>query len=580
MGFLQTLVDNGVLTEEQAKAVSQLASQKHEGDIEVALLASNINPKEILKAKSAYYNFPSYEMGETLPSDDVLKFISQDSSIHYKIVPLELKDNQLSVGILDPGNAEAVDALQFISTKNNITFKLFLIGREDYNRVMGAYQGITAAVGQAVDEFQTETDDEKAVNESIKEVAEAVADQKSAGPGSNSVKEDAPIIKIVAVIIRHAIEGGASDIHIENTGGQVKVRFRVDGTLHTSLMLPKKVYSGVVARIKILSKLRLDEKRKPQDGSFSAKIDDRKIDFRVSTMPSSNGEKVVIRILDKERGVRSLEDIGFNEQHTEILRKVIKNPHGLILITGPTGSGKSTTLYALLQELDREGKNVVSLEDPVEYDIDNVSQSQVMPEIGYTFASGLRSILRQDPDIIMVGEIRDKETAQLAIQAALTGHLVLSTLHTNSSIGVIPRLIDMGVDPYLIAPTLNLAVAQRLVKRVCEGGSQEVPMDESTREMIQKEIGDLPESLQAEFNSRTTMHNVKGTPECPSGLKGRIAVCEMFEIDKDVERVILDSPNEQDIYNVVRKKGMKTMKEDGIIKALDGKIPIQEVYTL
>ncbi|MFT5360181.1 MAG: type IV pilus assembly protein PilB [Candidatus Paceibacteria bacterium] len=581
MRFLQTLIDNKILTDSSAKKILELAADKHGGDIEVALLSSGIDQKEILKAKSSYYNFPSYEIGETAPADNVLKFISKDSAEHYKIVPLEFTDNSLSVGVLDPSNAEAADALQFIATKNNISFKLFLIGKGDYDRVMDAYQGISAAVGQAIDDFQTETDDEKAVSDSIQEVAKAVSSENTDGDDKKSaVKEDAPIIKIVAVIIRHAIEGGASDIHIENTGSQVKVRFRVDGVLHTSLMLPKKVYSGVVARIKILSKLRLDEKRKPQDGSFSAKIDSRKIDFRVSTMPSSNGEKIVIRILDKEKGVKSLEDIGFSDEHAKTLRKAIKQPHGLILITGPTGSGKSTTIYALLQELDREGKNVVSLEDPVEYNIDNVSQSQVMPEIGYTFASGLRSILRQDPDIIMVGEIRDKETAKLAIQAALTGHLVLSTLHTNSSIGVVPRLIDMDVDPYLIAPTLTLAVAQRLVKRVCSDAREEVPIDESTKEMIQKEIQDLPENLKQEFLNKKTMYKINETPSCPGGTKGRIAVCEMFEIDSDVERVILSKPNEQDIFKVVREKGMKTIKEDGIIKALDGKIPMQEVFTL
>lgn len=582
MGFLQTLVDNKIITAESAKGIASTAARKFGGDIESALLEAGVGAGEILKAKSSYYNFPSYELGESVPTDEVLKFISQDSAQHYRIAPLAFKDNELSVGILDPSNVEAVDALQFIATKNSISFKLFLIGKGDYDKVMNSYQGITASVGQALDDFQAETDDEKAVNESIKEVANAVSadPQEAANTNSSSVKEDAPIIKIVAVIIRHAIEGGASDIHIENTGGQVKVRFRVDGTLHTSLMLPQKVYSGVVARIKILAKLRLDEKRKPQDGSFSAKIDDRKIDFRVSTMPSSNGEKVVIRILDKERGVRSIEDIGFTTEHAEMLRRAIKQPYGLILITGPTGSGKSTTLYALLQELDREGKNVVSLEDPVEYNIDNVAQSQVMPEIGYTFASGLRSILRQDPDIIMVGEIRDKETAQLAIQAALTGHLVLSTLHTNNSIGVVPRLIDMGVDPYLIAPTLTLAVAQRLVKRACPESLKETPMDETTRELIAREIKDLPEEMKGEFMAKNTMYDIQPTATCPSGVKGRVAVCEMFEVDDEVERVILTNPNEQDIYKVVRAKGMTSMKEDGIKKALDGVIPMQEVFTL
>jgi type IV pilus assembly protein PilB len=333
-----------------------------------------------------------------------------------------------------------------------------------------------------------------------------------------------------------------------------------------------------VARIKILAKLRLDEKRKPQDGGFSAKVNGRKVDFRVSTFPSYYGEKVVMRILDTEKGIKSLSDLDMTAEHLEMVNKALKVPYGMILITGPTGSGKTTTLYAMLQALDREGKNVVSLEDPVEYVVEGVNQSQVMPEIGYTFASGLRSILRQDPDVILVGEIRDKETAKLAIQAALTGHLVLSTLHTNNAAGVIPRLIDMEVDPFLIAPTLVLAMAQRLGKKTCDDAKQEVPLDEPTKVMLEEQFKDFPNEFKSKLKIKNTMFQTVPSKTCPSGTKGRMAVFEMFAVDKELESVILTDPSELSIQKMIRAKGMITMREDAILKALDGKIPMQEIY--
>ena len=400
---------------------------------------------------------------------------------------------------------------------------------------------------------------------------------KNIKPGEEAkIVEDAPVIKIVAVILRNALEGGASDIHIEYTGEKVKVRFRVDGILHTTIVLPPNVYGGIVARIKILAKLRLDEKRKPQDGSFSANIDGRKIDFRVSTMPAYYGEKVVMRILDSEKGVKPLSELGLSKVNLAIMQEAIKKPYGLILITGPTGSGKSTTLYSLMNALDKEKSNIVSLEDPVEYHMPDINQSQMMPEIGYTFASGLRSILRQDPDIIMVGEIRDKETAQLAIQAALTGHLVLSTLHTNSAVGAIPRLVDMGIDPYLIAPTLIVSIAQRLARMTCPSSRKELPMDESVRTQIEEQMKDLPEEFKPAIGDK--MYDTVPSGECPSGTRGRIAVFEMFKVDKEMQAVILKNPTEAAIYAVARKKGMLMMREDAMLKSLQGVIPFTEVY--
>jgi type IV pilus assembly protein PilB len=575
MNFLEELVRLGLIKDNQTAQITQRANEKFAGDVDQALLEFGMTEQAILDAKSKFFNIPTKPVNVRGIPFEILKYIPEDSATYYRFAPIGLVDGVLEVGIVDPENIQAVDALQFITNGINIPYKLFLISSKTFADILQSYKGITGEVTQAMSELDTEigqVDTSGVVIDNQKEVTVPGQEEK--------IVEDAPIIKIVAVILRHATEGDASDIHIENTGDKVKVRFRVDGSLHTSLILPLNVYAGIVARIKILSKLRLDEKRKPQDGGFSTKIDGRKIDFRVSTFPAYYGEKVVMRILDSEKGVKPITGLDLSPENLEMVRAAIARPYGLILITGPTGSGKSTTLYSMLNELDREKSNVVSLEDPVEYHMPDVNQSQVMPEIGYTFASGLRSILRQDPDIIFVGEIRDKETAQLAIQAALTGHLVLSTLHTNSAVGIVPRLIDMGVDPYLIAPTLVLAMAQRLARKSCPNAVQEVPMDESTKEYITNQFKDMPPEYMAKLPIGDKMMQTTSAPDCPGGTKGRIAVFEMFTIDKELQRLILEKPNEQDLYAHLRSKGMITMREDAILKSLRGEIPFQDVYTL
>jgi type IV pilus assembly protein PilB len=573
MSFLEELVKNGTINESQIGDIKNRAKEKHEGDIDDALFEMGIKDDEVLKAKGEYFGIPTKKIGTKDVSFDVLKYIPEDSARHYNFTPINLSEGVLEIGIINPENIEGLDALQFISQKLGIPFKIFLISKKDYNSILEGYKGLTSQVGDAIDEFNDEEkiDTEVDLN-SGKNLKEAKKGEEE------KIIEDAPVIKIVAVILRNAIEGNASDIHIENTGEKVKVRYRVDGSLYTTIVLPINVYSGVVARIKILAKLRLDEKRKPQDGSFTTNIDGRKIDFRVSTMPAYYGEKVVMRVLDSEKGVKSLDQLGLSLRNLELVRDAIKKPYGLILITGPTGSGKSTTLYSLMNELDKEKSNIVSLEDPVEYHMTDVNQSQMKPEIGYTFASGLRSILRQDPDIIMVGEIRDKETAQLAIQAALTGHLVLSTLHTNNAIGAIPRLIDMGVDPYLIAPTLILSMAQRLAKMTYPASRKLVPMDPSIKLQIEDQISDLPEKYKKEIEIKADMYDTVAVPECPTGTRGRIAIFEMFKIDKKIQEIILKNPTGAVLFEEARKNGMLTMKEDIMFKAINGIVPYREVY--
>ena len=576
MSFLEELAKSGIINESQIGEIKNRAKDKHAGDIEEALIESGVSEEEILEAKGGYLQMPVRKVNTKGMSFSILKYIPEDSAAFYQFAPIGFSEGVLEVGVTDPENIKAMDALQFISAKLGIPFKVFLISKSDYQSIMDVYKGISGQVEEALGEFsQEEIIEAKNVNEATSLSKEI----KNVKPGEEKkIVEDAPVIKIVAVILRNAIESNASDIHIERTEENVKVRFRIDGVLQTSIMLPTNVYSGIIARIKIISKLRLDEKRKPQDGSFSANVDGRKIDFRVSTMPAYYGEKIAMRILDSEKGVKSLEELGLSKRNLDLIKEALKKPYGLVLITGPTGSGKSTTLYSMMNELDKEKSNIVSLEDPIEYHMPNVNQSQIMPEIGYTFASGLRSILRQDPDIIMVGEIRDKETAQLAIQAALTGHLVFSTLHTNNAIGAVPRLVDMGVDPYLIAPTLILSIAQRLARMTCPSSRKLVPMEESIKMQIENQMQDLPEEFKKEIKIKKEMYDTVPSSECPSGTRGRIAVFEMFEVDKEMQNAILKNPTNAEIYKIARKNGMLMMREDAMLKAIDGTIPFREVY--
>ena len=578
MILIEELIKRGILKENDALNVTRVADEKYNGKIDEALVDLKFDEDKILEVKGEIFGIPVKKINPVDVPASVLKLIPLEAARMYQFIPINLTDSFLEVGIIDPENVQAIDALTFITAKLNKPFKLFLITTSSYDKLMNMYQGNSnPEVDQALNELDSEI--AEAASDGGVKIEPGTKTSDSLKPGEEEkIVVDAPIIKIVAVILRSAMEGQASDIHIENTGEKVKVRFRVDGILHTSLVLPLSVYNGVIARIKILSKLRLDEKRKPQDGGFSAKIDNRKIDFRVSTMPAYYGEKIVMRILDAQKGVHPLNDLGLSEDNLKLIRDAISRPYGLILMTGPTGSGKTTSLYSMLSELNKEDQNIVSLEDPVEYKIDGVSQSQIMPEIGYTFASGLRSILRQDPNIILVGEIRDKETAELAIQAALTGHLVLSTLHTNNSVGAVPRLIDMGIDPYLIAPTLILCIAQRLARKIAPDSKHEIPIDEATKEMFEKQFADLPEKFKVNINLGQTIYEAVPSEGSASGLSGRVALFEMFKIDKEMQNVILKNPQEQEIYKLARSKGMLTIREDAIVKSIKGDIPFQEIY--
>ena len=475
----------------------------------------------------------------------------------------------LEVGMVNPDDVNAQEALKFIASRLNVPFKVFLITPTDLRQVLGDYRGLGGEVTRALSEFERELADE-----SVK-IGEPVAERETP-----DITEEAPITKMVAVVLRHAVEGRASDIHIEPGRDKLRVRFRVDGVLYTSLLLPVGVTNAVVSRIKIMSNLKIDEMRIPQDGRFHARVVDKEIDVRVATFPTSFGEKAVLRILDPEVGIKTFAELGLTGRNLAALETAIKKPYGMIVISGPTGSGKSTTLYAILSALNQESRNIVSLEDPVEYMIAGVNQSQVRPEIGYDFANGLRQILRQDPDVIMVGEVRDKETAQLAIHAALTGHLVFTTLHTNNAVGIIPRLMDMGVEPFLLSSTLILGVAQRLARRLCTDSRREIKADPRVRKIIEDEIAAMPPATRTEAESlwkRSVVSEGVASATCPKGTRGRVGLFEVVEMTTNLEKIILEGFSEAKIEAESNSQGMVTMRQDGIFKVLNGTIGMREL---
>jgi len=529
-----------------------------------------IQSKEKAEKKAQLLKIPFIDLtGKDIPAE-VLKEIPEEAASFYGFVPIVRKDDVLEVGMIDPEDLKAKEALRFITRRNSLETKLFVISSVDFENVLKQYRSLRGEVDKALKDLEEEiaSDDEiKTLKGKPKELAEKIV-------------AEAPITKIVAVILRHATEGNASDVHIEAAEKNVKVRFRVDGILYTSILLPKEIHSSIVSRIKILSDLKIDETRVPQDGRFHTVVGSKKIDFRVSTLPTSAGEKVVLRVLDPSAGLGDFTTLGIGEYNLEILKREIKQPFGMILITGPTGSGKSTTLYAILNSLNQGEVNIVSLEDPIEYFIEGINQSQIRPEIGYTFASGLRHILRQDPDIIMVGEIRDEETAQLAIHAALTGHILLSTLHTNNAMGVIPRLIDMKIGSFLLPSSLNLMIAQRLVRRLCEKCKKEVTAPTEVIKIIEQELADLSLIHKNSFSWKEPfkIYRPVGCKFCGNkGTKGRIALYEMLQMTSQLEKIIAKGEGEIQIKEEAKRQGMITMRQDGINKALEGVIAFEEM---
>lgn len=524
-----------------------------------------------IRKRAEQMGFPFLtEAPKNIKKED-LTLISEDLARKYLMAVFEKKGLLIKVAMANPLDVEATNILRFLAEREKREIDTYLASEEVISDIIEQYDSTQKVVEEATKSL-ADIDLEETANwrERTKEEA-------------SEIIQDAPVSKLVQVIISHAIEGKASDVHIEPIENEYRVRFRMDGILHSSLTFPPSVGKAVVSRIKILSNLKIDEKRKPQDGRFRIEEKGRTVDFRVSTLPVIEGEKAVIRVLDREGGVMNMKELGLIGKNAEILNKEIRSTHGIILITGPTGSGKSTTLYAFLQVLNKEERNIVTLEDPVEYFIEGINQSQIKPEIGYTFASGLRSILRQDPNVIMVGEIRDAETAELAIHAALTGHLVFSTLHTNDSIGAIPRLIDMGIEPFLLSASLNAVAAQRLVRKICPECKEEIKMPRALLERMKKEIADIPEEeikkYELDLSQGLKFYRGKGCEACGNlGLKGRVAIYEVFEISSQTKEIISEGKgNENGLREQARRQRVITMRQDGILKVLKGITVLSEV---
>jgi len=507
-------------------------------------------------------------------SPDVLILISEDAARHYKMIPLSLVGNILDVGLVDPNDVKAQEALNFLASRNNLLTRVSKISEDEWSNLIKQYAGLGEEVSEALEGLRKELKEERVL------LPETLT--------RGAKEEQAPIIRMVETILKHGIESRASDIHIEPLMKKLRVRFRLDGVLQTVVILPVEITPAIVSRVKILSNLQIDETRRPQDGRFTTKVGEKEVDLRVAVLPTARGEKVTMRILDPAIGLKTLPELGIVGRNLEVIERGIKKPFGMILMTGPTGSGKSTTIYGILQILNTENVNIVSLEDPVEYYVDGVNQSQIRPELGYTFASGLRQILRQDPNIIVVGEMRDSETAGLAVQSALTGHLVLSTLHTNDAVGVIPRLMNMGVEPFLLPSALNVALAQRLVRRLCPDCKKETAASEPIKKIILDAVELMPEEFKPKIFAKgepasggkgeIKIYKPVGCPKCGNkGTKGRIAVFELLEMTPQLEEIIMSGPTESKILAEGKRQGMVTMFQDGIMKVLEGTIGFDEL---
>lgn len=568
MSFLDYLIQTKALKKEQAAELENKIEKDSLSLEELILKNKLIEEKELFKIKSKFYKIPFKKIeGEEIPFE-VFEFIPKESIEFYKILPLSFnkKNAILEVGMVFPENTQAQEALKFLARQQKLSLKIFLITLSDFKKYLETCQTPEREVVQALERLKEEIRDESKKRGTEKEIL-------------GKLVEEAPIIKMVGVILRQAIEGGASDIHIEPGQEKLKIRYRLHGILYPSLFLPLKTHPAVVARIKILSNLKIDETRLPQDGRFSINFGDKKYDFRVSTFPTNLGEKITIRILDPGQGIRPLNELGLQGKNLEIIQEIIKKPYGLILATGPTGCGKTTTLYSFLRILNREEVNIVTLEDPIEYSVPGVNQSQVNPQIDYTFARGLRQILRQDPDIVMVGEIRDNETAALATHAALTGHLVLSTLHTSNVVSVIPRLLDMEIKPFLIPSTLILAVNQRLIRTLCSC-KERVKASKEQEKIILTKIENLPIESKRGLGAKPPffIYQAKGCKQCNfKGYAGRVGIYEILKMTDNLAKIILENCNEAEILKEARNQGMTTMFEDGLLKALQGITSFEEL---
>jgi len=574
--FLSTLIQKGLIKQSDASGLLQEA-QSLEKSVEEIIYERNLVDEKILaQLKGELFKLPikQFAKDEVIPQN-ILNLIPEDTARHYGFIAFNKENNILDAGMVYPNNLKAQEALKFIVNRLNLDMKVFIITPTDLKNILTQYQTFAKEFKTLVEDFQRRFAGVPKKTPSFK-----LIDLEST---AGAVAEEAPLIRLFASILKYAVRSRASDIHLEPERNKLRVRLRIDGNLATTLTLPLTVHPAITSRVKIMANLKIDETRLPQDGRFFSMIDEKEIDFRISTFPTALGEKIAIRILDPTVGLKSIHELGLEGRNLEILKTEILKPYGMILLTGPTGSGKTTTLYAIMQVLNQDKVNVVSLEDPVEYTMEGINQSQVLPEIGYTFARGLRHMVRQDPDIIMVGEIRDTETAELATHSALTGHLVLSTLHTNNAVGVIPRLLDLGIDAFLLPSALNLMIAQRLARRLCPECKKRVQASEKEQEIIDEIVASLPKETKEKlpYHKPYYIYKSKGCATCNNkGYLGRIGIFEIMKMTFELEQIILSQPSQEKLFAEAKRQGMITLQQDGIIKVLEGEVSLEEILSI
>lgn len=568
--LLNLLVLKGIIKEEDLLLANGEANKAQKNILDVLIEKKMVDQEKVAEVKAEVFNIPYKSLLDTQIETSILNIIPKEVADNYKIICFNKDEGRIQVGLVDPNNFKAIEAVDFLAKRDKLRAEFFLISEISYEATVKQYKTLSKEVTTALHDREQEK-------------KETVVKEQKKEENLEEITKSAPVAKIVSVIIRHAIEGRASDIHIEPLRKESRIRYRIDGVMRTSLVLPKDIHSSVVARIKVLANLKLDETRIPQDGRIRISMNNKEIDLRVSVLPLVGEEKVVMRILDVTRGAPTLEDLGFSGIALEIIRKNIEKTDGMFLVTGPTGSGKSTTLFSVLNIMNKDGVNISTLEDPVEYFIKGVNQSQVRPEIGFTFASGLRALLRQDPDVIMVGEIRDNETAELAVHAGLTGHFVLSTLHTNDAIGALPRLFDMGVEPFLLGSTINTVIAQRLARKICSFCKKEDKVSDDILEGARNELNKLPSGLVEKLLpgkdlNGLTFYKGSGCPRCGnSGYSGRVAIAEVIDINDKIKEIITDKTKTLSTKNVMESQDYVNMYQDGIIKAVIGSTTMEEV---
>jgi len=529
-----------------------------------------VNEIEFTKARAEALSMTYVDLTERVIPKETLELIPQEIMDSYQVVPTAFENNILEVCFQNPQDIRAIEAMEYLARDRGWTLKQVISPTSQVSSLLKKVKGLGAEVATALAQAKGKFGKKGEKDEEIGELEEII--------------KGAPVSRMISVIMRHAVEGGASDIHIEPFGDESRIRYRIDGVLRTSLVLPIYVHPALVSRVKVLANLKIDETRVPQDGRITQEIGGKKIDFRISTLPVIDNEKVVMRVLDTTSSAPTLERLGYRKEHVALIREEVRKSHGMFLVTGPTGSGKSTTLFAILSILNAEGVNISTLEDPVEYYIEGINQSQIRPEIGYTFAGGLRALLRQDPNVIMVGEIRDKETGELGIHASLTGHLVFSTLHTNDVYGIVPRLIDMGVEPFLLAATLNLGIAQRLARKICPACKEPDIVEQKILDKVFAELQKIPKKYFVDEKIPTVAPSFfrgKGCPRCGnSGYAGRVSVVELFQYTVSAQRAI-EKGFSHDDFNAERlRQDSLTLREDGLLKAMDGITTLEEVFRL